>query len=93
MTTPRIRRFLAIGLCAIGAAVLFSSVGGCKQKEGERCQERGDCESPLVCNLATLTCSSESSSGQIDATVPDGPPVDAAVDATDAPIDSSIDAI
>ncbi|MDB4963653.1 MAG: hypothetical protein JWP01_3652 [Myxococcales bacterium] len=91
MTTSRIRRFLALGLCAIGAAVVLS--GGCKQGEGERCQAREDCESPLVCNLATLTCSNESSTGQIDATVQDGPPADAAVDAIDAASDAAIDAI
>jgi hypothetical protein len=94
MTTARPtrsrRHWLALALLAVlatGWAV------GCGQGEGDRCQKRADCESPLVCNLATGTCTGENTSGQIDATVPDGPPPDAAVDAVDAPPDSSIDAM
>jgi len=98
MTTPRRRihrHWLAIGLLAFGFAVWAV---GCKQGDGERCQKDSDCEGSrgdpqaLTCNLATLTCSSASTSGQIDANVADGPPPDAAVDAVDAPPDSSIDA-
>jgi hypothetical protein len=66
---------------------------GCDQGEGERCQSQSDCTDPLVCNLATLTCSTKSSAGQIDATVPTDAPADVAVDAIDAAPDSSIDAI
>ncbi len=94
MTTARPtrsrRHWLALALLtmiSIGWAV------GCDQGEGERCQSQDDCVSPLVCNLATGTCSSKNTSGQIDATVPDGPLPDAAVDAVDAAPDSSIDAM
>jgi hypothetical protein len=92
MSTPRprtLRHWLALCAFAITAAVWAI---GCDQGEGERCQSQGDCESPLVCNLATLTCSSANTSGQIDASVPDGPPADAAIDAIDAPPDAMIDA-
>ena len=84
------RHWLALALLAVltaGWAV------GCNQGEGERCQSQDDCESPLVCNLATGTCTSKNTSGQIDATVPDGPLPDAAVDAVDAQPDAMIDAM
>ena len=82
------RHWLALALLAM---ITAGWIVGCDQGEGERCQSQDDCESPLVCNLATGTCSSKNTSGQIDATVPDGPPPDAAVDAVDALPDSSID--
>jgi len=91
MTTPQTRhdsparRWLALGLFAITAALWAI---GCDQGEGERCQSKRDCVSPLICNLATLTCSAENTSGQIDAGIADGPPADAAVDAVDAMIDA-----
>jgi hypothetical protein len=84
------RHWLALALLAmltVGWAV------GCDQGEGDRCQSQDDCVSPLVCNLATATCSSKNTSGQIDATVPDGPLPDAAVALPDSSIDSSIDAM
>jgi hypothetical protein len=62
---------------------------GCKQGLGDRCQVMSDCESPLVCNSATNTCQ-ETSGGGIDATVPDGGKLDAAID---APVDAPKDAI
>jgi len=92
MTTPSLRhdywarRWLALGLVAMASALWAS---GCDQGEGERCQSTRDCVAPLKCNLATLTCSAESTAGQIDATIADGPPADAAVDAApDAMIDA-----
>jgi hypothetical protein len=58
---------------------------GCKQSDGERCQVDEDCESGL-CNMAKGTCASGTNTEEIDASVPDGPPPDAAVDAPpDAP--------
>ncbi|MBA3455233.1 MAG: hypothetical protein H0T42_19235 [Deltaproteobacteria bacterium] len=96
MTTSRLptrpqRHWLALGLLAI---ITTGWVVSCDQEEGQRCQHRDDCESPLTCNLATLTCTGKNTSGQIDATVPDGPPPDAAVDALpDSSIDGAIDAM
>ena len=96
MTPPRFRvtrHWLAIGLLALGLTIWAL---GCKQGEGQRCQSDRDCEGTrgdpgsLTCNLATLTCSSANTSGQIDATVPDGPPADAAIDAIDAPADAAM---
>jgi len=84
------RHWLALALLAM---LTVGWVVGCDQGEGDRCQSQDDCVSPLVCNLATGTCSSKNTSGQIDATVPDGPLPDAAVDAIDALPDSSIDAM
>ncbi len=89
VTRPR-RHWLALALLAMLTA---GWVVGCDQDEGERCQSTPDCEPPLVCNLATATCSSKSVAGQIDATVPQGPIPDAAVDAVDAQPDSAIDAM
>jgi len=68
-------------------------VAGCKQGKGERCQVEADCADGLLCNQATNTCQ-ETTGGQIDATVPDGPTTgDAGVDApTDAPADAPPDA-
>lgn len=54
-------------------------VAGCKQGKGERCQINDDCTTGLVCNQATNTCQ-ETTGGGIDATVPDGPKNDAALD-------------
>jgi hypothetical protein len=51
---------------------------GCKSGEGERCQVDDDCQAPLVCNKAKNTCAT-SGGGGLDASVPDGPPADAAV--------------
>ena len=92
MTPPHLRNLRHwIPLCAIAIAITVWAIG-CDQGEGERCQSQGDCTEPLVCNLATLTCSSKSGAAQIDASVPDGPPPDAAIDAVDAMIDAAIDA-
>jgi len=85
MSQPRnIRHWLALGLFAIMASIWGM---GCEQEEGERCQRTSDCPSSLVCNLATQTCSNDSTSGQFDAQIVDGPPADAAIDAIDAPPD------
>ncbi len=82
-----------VPLCVLAIAVALWATG-CDQGEGGRCQSQDDCASPLVCNLATMTCSSKTGEGQIDATVPDGPPADAAIDAPpDVMIDAMIDAI
>lgn len=72
----------------ICTALAFAGViafAGCKQGEGERCQVNEDCEEGLVCNQATEQCALPGGGG-IDATVPDGPTVDAA---PDAPPDAS----
>lgn len=53
---------------------------GCGQGEGDRCQVDSDCASGLVCNKAIQACS-RVGGGDIDATVLDGPPADAAPDA------------
>jgi hypothetical protein len=79
--------FLALALSALAWAA-------CKQKEGDRCQIDSDCEDGLVCNKATQQCS-RSGGGGIDATIPiDAPdaatgldaPIDAMIDAPDAPL-------
>jgi hypothetical protein len=63
------------------AVLATATYVGCKQGDGDRCQVNEDCESG-VCNKAKGTCaSSGSATTDIDASVPDGPPVDAAVDA------------
>jgi hypothetical protein len=73
-----VKRMILIGLL----------VAGCKQGKGDRCQVAADCGPNLVCNQATNTCQ-ETTGGGIDATVPDGPRGDAAVDALgDAPTDT-----
>ena len=87
MTKYPLRAFAVLAILTAGWMV------GCDQEEGQRCQTSDDCQSPLGCNLATLTCSSKNTSGQIDATVPDGPPPDAAIDAVDASPDAAIDAM
>jgi hypothetical protein len=58
-------------------------IAGCRSEEGARCQVNADCAEPLVCNQAKNVCT-EGTLGGIDADVPDGPPVDAAIDAPDA---------
>ena len=62
------------------ALIICLLVVGCKSDEGERCQVDEDCANGLVCNKAKNVCSS-STGGGIDAAVPVGPPVDAAIDA------------
>lgn len=78
---------LAVLLCAL------VSVPACpKQGEGERCQVDNDCQSPLVCNRAKNTCQS-TTGGDLDASVIDAGPADAAVDAAvDAALDAALDA-
>jgi hypothetical protein len=70
-------------------------LGGCKQGLGERCQINDDCVSPYVCNQAKMQCQ-ETTTGGIDATVPDAPftTADAAADATSVdatPADAAVD--
>lgn len=65
------------------ALLICLIVAGCKQGEGERCQVDNDCQSPLVCNKAKNTCQG-TSGGDLDASIPDGPKVDAAGDAGSA---------
>jgi hypothetical protein len=62
------------------ALLICLIVAGCKQGEGERCQVDDDCQAPLVCNKAKNTCQG-TSGGDLDASIPDGPKADAAVDA------------
>jgi hypothetical protein len=57
-------------------------VAGCKSGVNERCQVQADCQDGLICGASTGVCEPQASgSGAIDASVPDGPPPDAAVDA------------
>ena len=71
--------------------MLLLGVGGCKQGLGERCQSNNDCASPYVCNQAKMQCQNTTTGG-IDATIPDAPftVIDAHADATitDAAIDA-----
>jgi hypothetical protein len=76
----------------VGSALAFvalaalTSLGGCKEGEGERCQVDNDCASGLICNQAQQLCTAPGTSGGIDATVPDAPPIDApAIDAGSGP--------
>jgi len=88
MIRSRLLRALALLSLVLASA---AGIAACKQGEGQRCQVTEDCDDNLVCNQATKQCST-STGGGIDATVPDGPPADAAeIDApsVDAP---SIDA-
>lgn len=89
MTTTRIRRLLPLFALVLAVATW---VAACKQEEGERCQVDEDCSDGLLCNQATQECS-RTTGGGIDASVPDGPPVDAAIDAIDSNIDAPIDAM
>ena len=81
---------------SIAAVASLSAVTACKQGQGDRCQVDDDCESGLVCYKAKNTCES-SSGGDLDASVIDAVPADAAVDsnadaAADAPADAAPDA-
>ncbi len=66
----------------------------CKQQEGERCQVDDDCEDPLVCAQATLTCADNDTSSALDAMPPlDAPDAPVSPDAPpDAPRDAMPDA-
>ena len=72
------KKFLAIPLCLALVAGTVAFISACKQGEDERCQIDDDCESGLICNVATQKCA-QTIGGDIDASVPDGP--DAAPDA------------
>jgi hypothetical protein len=73
------------------------ALAGCKQGLGDRCQINDDCASPYVCNQAKMECQNTTTGG-IDATVPDArfTTIDAGADAsmadaaTDAPVDSTV---
>ncbi|HEY5952159.1 MAG TPA: hypothetical protein VIV40_41965 [Kofleriaceae bacterium] len=72
-----------IVMCVVLASAVYV---GCKQSDGDRCQVDDDCAS-MVCNKAKGTCAGSAVTGEIDASVPDGP--DAALDAmTDAMADA-----
>jgi hypothetical protein len=58
-------------------------IAGCKQGKGDRCQIEADCQAGLVCSKSGK-CDT-STGGGLDASVPDGPKVDAAP--ADAPHD------
>lgn len=85
MTRSHLLRALALLSLVLASA---AGITACKQGEGERCQVDTDCDN-LVCNQATKQCAT-STGGGIDATVPDGPPPDAAE--IDAPADAPADA-
>jgi hypothetical protein len=77
------RRRLAYVLAALTVLGLSAGlIGGCKQKEGERCQINDDCASGLVCNTGTGTCQ-HAGAASVDAV----PPPDAVVDS--GPIDAT----
>ena len=60
----------------IAIAVLSSSLFGCKQGAGERCQVNADCSDGLICsNAEPKVCVTVGSGSNepIDATVPDAP--------------------
>ena len=61
------RLFTALALSSLVAIGLIAS---CKQGEGERCQVDDDCEDPLVCAQATMTCADNDTSSGIDASLP-----------------------
>jgi hypothetical protein len=64
----------------LGLVVTVAIYAGCKQGPGDRCQVLADCQDGLVCNTATHVCQG-GSGAELDASVPDAPKADAAVDA------------
>ncbi|HUS29554.1 MAG TPA: hypothetical protein VMZ53_13670 [Kofleriaceae bacterium] len=62
------------------ALVICLLLVGCESGEGERCQVDSDCANGLVCNKAKNVCTT-GKGGDLDASVPDGPPADAVPDA------------
>jgi len=67
------------------ALLICLVIASCKSSEGERCQVKEDCQPGLVCNKAKNTCQT-TMGGDLDASVPEMPPADAAIDAVpDAP--------
>lgn len=81
------KRLFGIVFVVGAAAAAFAA---CKQGKGDRCQINADCQDGLLCSSATGTCVGSGTMNEIDASVPDAPKVDAAVDAKvfmDAPID------
>lgn len=84
------RRYRIALLVAVATALGGGLLAACKQGEGERCQVNDDCEDGLNCSVATQTCEERASVTEIDATVPDAEPADAAIDAMppDAPPDA-----
>ncbi len=81
--TTRLRKLVPVLLLA---GALAGWAIGCKQGEGDRCQVNDDCESPLVCNQATQTCST-SSGGGLDASLPIDAPLDSP---PDSPPDTTV---
>ena len=63
-------------------------VASCKQSEGERCQVDDDCEDPLVCAQATMTCADNDTSSGIDASLPCDSPLGCQLDGPPPPIDA-----
>jgi hypothetical protein len=68
---------------SIATVAALSALAACKQGQGSRCQVSDDCDSNLVCNVATNTCESTSDNAPQDAEVIDAIPADAAPDAAD----------
>ena len=73
---------------ALPALLTLGLIASCKQGEGERCQVDDDCEDPLVCAQATMTCADNDTSSGLDAMpptdAPDAAKMDAPPDAPDA---------
>jgi hypothetical protein len=65
----------------VAVAAIAAGFVACRQGKGDRCQVNTDCQDPLLCSSATGTCVGSGAMNEIDATVPDGPKIDAAVDA------------
>jgi hypothetical protein len=76
-----VKRLLFVSTVAIVGSL--TALAACKQGQGDRCQVNDDCDNGLVCNKAKNTCQS-SSGGDLDASVIDAVPADAAPDAPDA---------
>ncbi|MBA3391505.1 MAG: hypothetical protein H0T89_02620 [Deltaproteobacteria bacterium] len=87
----RLIRGVVLSILVIAPIVFVA----CKQEEGERCQVDDDCDEPLVCAQATLTCADNDTSSALDAMPPlDAPDAPLAPDAPpDAPPDARIDAM
>jgi hypothetical protein len=77
-----------VAIAVVAVVAIAAGFVACKQGKGDRCQVNADCESGLLCSSATGTCVGSGAMNEIDATVPDAPRFDAAIDAMrDAPLD------
>jgi hypothetical protein len=70
-----------VAVAVFALAAIVAGFVACKQGKGDRCQVNADCQDGLLCSSATGTCVGSGAMNEIDATVPDGPKADAAIDA------------